>query len=168
MLFAFTATMLIAAVIWGDWKNWNQYYSTIQYMVTVALVHAVLTSYYPTWMFHRSILPNHTLINLVITFIQFPALILVYLSHLPRSKVRLVLYMFLWTGIFTLIEVIGLNLGTITYHNGWSLGWSIFLDLLIFPMLYLHHRKPLWAWVLSVPTTVFFVVALRVPVWNLP
>lgn len=168
LVILYTVVMVVAGWIWGDRKKLDECYPTILYMVILSLLHNLLTIHHPLWFFQSIILPHHTLINLVITFIQFPALVLIFFTHLPSTNFRRFLYFLLWTAIFTSIELISLPLDLIVYKNGWSLWWSIFLNLLTFPMLYLHSRRPLVAWAVSLPIILFFILVFRVPLIDLP
>jgi hypothetical protein len=54
--------------------------------------------------------------------------------------------------------------GEIIHSNGWSLGWSFLFDFIMFPMLRLHHKYPLIAYILSVPIAIFFIFLFDVPI----
>ncbi|CAG7597523.1 hypothetical protein PAESOLCIP111_00153 [Paenibacillus solanacearum] len=153
---------------WGDWKNWKAYYSTILFWIVIDLVHSVLTYHYTLWEFHTSfdkaLLPNHTFISFTLDFISFPATVLIYLGHYPSGLRKQALYIFSWALFFTLIELLTLHTWKgISHHHGWNIWWSVAINLLTFPMLRLHYKHPLWAWLLSLCATALFWNVFDVP-----
>ena len=66
-------------------------------------------------------------------------------------------------GVFELIMFFS---GLCVYSHGWTYTWSIVFASLMIPMLVLHYKRPLWAYILSVPITVFLLLWFEVPVFN--
>jgi len=106
------------------------------------------------WKFHsilldHFIIPNHTFISLIkMTLIYGPTLS-IFLGHFPLKRKKQITWILLWVVIFLLIETVNLTLGGISHHNGWSLGWSLYFNIMMFSILGIHHVKPILAWVLS-------------------
>jgi hypothetical protein len=94
----------------------------------------------------------HTLfVNTLLTFI--------YLSNFPEDELkRKVLYIVKWTALFIFIEIVLLKMNHIHHYNGWNLVWTTLFDLVMFSMLRLHYKKPLWTIVLSIPVTLFYLI----------
>lgn len=139
---------------WGDWRNWHKYYPTIVFMIAVDLLHCILTYNHPLWLFHKT-LPNHTLNSLLIMFTAFPATVLIYVSHYPRSPIMKILYVTFWVFIYSGIEMSSYYFGGITYQNGWNLGFSVLLNVILFVLLRVHFYRPLLAWGIVFLITVF-------------
>lgn len=118
MRLSYVVLFLLAAIRWGDLRNWRKYYPTVLFMIIFNLLYQVLGSQHPLWLFEKSWpFPNHTISSLVVTFTVFPATVLLYLSHFPATRLfKAVSYILLWNVVY---------------------------------LLYLHDRKPLWAWGLS-------------------
>jgi hypothetical protein len=154
--------VIIASFKWANWKEWERYYPTILYIIASNLIYKFFAlSQFHLWKLssqdffftnHMQVFLWHTLfINTILTFI--------YLSNFPENELkRKVLYIVQWTALFILIEIVLLNMDHIDYYNGWSLAWPTFFDIVMFSMLRLHYKKPLWAIVLSIPNILFYLI----------
>ena len=82
-----------------------------------------------------------------------------------QQKVKAILWTLLWVAIFSIIEFINLQfLDLISHHNGWSMMWSVIFNVIMFPMLWLHYKRPGTALLLSIPIVGFLLWYFRVPV----
>jgi hypothetical protein len=154
--------VLVASFKWANWKEWERYYPTIIYIIASNLLYKFFAlSKFHLWKLssqdfflnsHMAIYLWHILfVNTLLTFI--------YLSNFPEDELkRKVFYIFKWTVFFALTELLLLKLNHINYYNGWSLAWTTLFDLVMFGMLRLHYKKPLWALILSIPTTLFYLI----------
>lgn len=150
---------------WGDWRNWSKYQSTFLYMITTDLTYNLLTYNYSLWEYQPTVIfPNHTLTNLTLIVIGYPSLIFIYLGRYPKKKMNQFLWITFWIFLESFLEWIALQLGVITYHNGWNFLWSVFFDVAIYVMLRLHYTKPLLTYGLSIIITVGFLIIFKVPV----
>lgn len=165
---------IAGALIWilatrylGDWRHWEKYHHTILYFILCDLLYNFLTSDFPLWEYDESLLlPSHTATNLVIMFIIYPCTVLIFLPyttklHKPLSKF---MYISSWVVLYAFFEWLFEKIGVFHYHNGWSLLSSIIFDYVMFSMLYLHFKRPLIAYILSVPITVILLLFFNVPV----
>jgi hypothetical protein len=141
---------VFSAWLWSDWKNWRKYYPTMLFMTTVSLLENIITANHKLWMMVNSPFITSSLANgLFVTFVSFPAVLLLYLSHYPQKKSRKVCYVLLWASFYSMIEYGMGCLGFYAYANGWSLGWSVMINVCMFPILRIHYQKPLLAWLCS-------------------
>jgi hypothetical protein len=140
---------LIAGYIWGDWRNWKQYYPTILFFITGDFLYNFLLYQKSMWIFHDLILPNHTMITLVAMTISYTATVLIYLGRFPTGWIKRFLWFLLWCSIYLVLEYFNNKLGFITYHHNWNFGWSVLFTGIIFFILPLHHKNPLIAWLVS-------------------
>jgi len=76
---------------------------------------------------------------------------------------RRALHLINWIVIYLAAEWIGTRLGILEYHAGWGYYWSILFVVVMFPMLQLHHTRPLLAYALSIAAIAFYLVMLNVP-----
>jgi len=144
-------SMVLAAWRWSDWRNWRNYYPTVLFMITLALIEGCITANHKLWMMVNSPFTTISLLNgLFVTFTAFPAMVLLYLSHYPKRKFNKVCYMILWALFYSMIEYGMGILGFFVYANGWSLVWSAIFNSFMFPILRIHHKNPLLAWLCSV------------------
>ena len=141
---------LIIGFIWGDWRNWREYYPTILFFIMGDFLYNFLLYKKSMWVFHDLILPNHTMITLLAMVISYTATVLIYVGRYPEGWKKRFIWFWLWMGIFLAIEYVNTKFGFITYHNGWNLWWSVIFTGIIFIILPIHHKKPLLAWGLSI------------------
>lgn len=150
------------AYYFSDWRNWKLYHSTILYLITMNLTYELLTYHYTLWQYKPGLISSHTLTSMLTVFAVLPIVVLIYLTHFPtRGFVRKLLYISCWVLASTFIEW---NLdGNFIYKHGWGLNWSFYFYWLQFLMIWIHFKKPLLAYALSVLCTVFFLVYFKVP-----
>ncbi|WP_449539755.1 CBO0543 family protein [Ferdinandcohnia sp. Marseille-Q9671] len=169
MHLVYNATLLLAAVKWGDWKGWRSYYPTILFFIMGDLLKNFLFHDYLLWtyqetIFAENLFSNHTFISLMIMYISYPATILIYLGRFPKERWKQLVWIVFWIFIYVTIEYINLEyLHLIKHHNGWSMPWSILFNIVMFPMLLLHHKKPLVTWGLSVLWILFLFTMFPLP-----
>ncbi len=75
--------VIIAVFIWGDWRNWQKYHTTMLYYAIGNLTYNFLTANYFLWRFNADFIPNHSLTEMLYTFIVFPGTILIFLKNFP-------------------------------------------------------------------------------------
>jgi hypothetical protein len=160
MHIAILTLFILAALKWGDWKNWQKYYPTFLFFMVGDLLYQFLLTNKPMWMFHTStldkdLLPNHTIIVLAKMVIRYAATIAIFLGNFPKQRVRQVLWILFWVIVYISVESFALTQGLISHHNNWTLMWSVYFDLAIFTILAVHHYRPGIAWVLSFLNVLF-------------
>lgn len=159
----------VAAWRFGDWRNWEKYYPTILFFVFGDLLHNFIMYDHYFWLFHENmlptLLPNHTIISIITMIFSYPATILIYLKYFFKTKkwwLR-VLHFFIWVSIYLGIELVNLQLGFISHHNDWDMGWSVLFVIVMFVMFPIHYKKPLLALALSIPFILFLLFQFDVP-----
>ncbi|KHF40261.1 CBO0543 family protein [Halalkalibacter okhensis] len=158
------AIIVIIAVWWKkDYKNWEKYHTTMLYFAVINLTYNFLCSNYFLWKFDPDLLINHSITEMLYTLIVFPGTVLMFLTHYPPTFKKRILYNLLWIALYIGIEGVYLLVGKIYYQHGWSIQWSIVLVAIMFPMLRLHHKRPIFAYLLSVFITAFFMWYFEVP-----
>ncbi len=158
---------LAALFIWGDWRNYRKYYPTYLFFLLGDFLYLYLLSdkfamwtYTPQGVDEGNGLTN-THIVLSIMAIKYPATILIFLGRYPeeRSRIKQFIYILLWVVINAVNEAVDLFVGLIRHDHGWSLGWSVLFNLVMFSILRLHYVRPFRAWVASL----IFILIL----WNI-
>lgn len=156
---------IIASWKWGDWRNWKKYQSSILYLITCDLLYNFLTYNHSLWEYEPTfLLPNHTIISIFAMFIAYPAIMLIYLGRYPSTFGKSVLWIGLWTVLWSFFEWLGSILGEFSYHNGWKLVWSVLFNIVLFSMVRLHYKKPLLTYVLSVLATLALLHMFDIPI----
>jgi len=148
---------------WSDWRNWRLYYPTILYYIVGDLLYGLLLYNYPLWERDSPLLKT-TFSDILMTFVAYPAVILIYLSNFPKGLKKQIFYVLLQVVIYTSIEYVALLLGYFSYHNGWTIWWSLILNCEMYPMLWLHYKKPLWAMVGLLVCTMIGMIYFKVPI----
>lgn len=170
MHLVFNGLFLIAGVIWGDWRNWKKYHSTILFLWFGDLLYNVLCHDYIMWKYNESIfgqqlLSNHTVISLLIMFVAYPASVLIYLGKFPTENKKILIWVLSWVTLFSGIEYVNLRyLDLVSHHHGWNIGWSILFNLILFTILRLHFKYPITALLIAIPIIFFFVSYFNVPI----
>ncbi|MCU9613010.1 hypothetical protein OEV98_05530 [Caldibacillus lycopersici] len=116
------------------------------------------------WEFTSRILSKNAVRTFHLCIIN-PLLILLYLSKLPKTNGKRILYVCQWIGLSAFTEWLGNKyLHMITFRNGWNLGWSICIYINMYTLTLLMRKRFLLAWVLSFFTTWCYVKIFHIPV----
>lgn len=161
-----TVIMILIAWKWGDWRNWKQYHSTMLFYIVVAFLYSLLTYNYPLWEFESPLLKT-TLSDVLISCVFAPATILTYLYHYPIGWKKQIPYVLLWAFIYAITEIVSYSLGFFSYHHGWNIWWSALFDCAMFPILYLHFKRPLWAIAIVIFCAIFGLIYWKVPIGSM-
>jgi hypothetical protein len=159
---ASSVIMVLAAWKWGDWKNWKLYYPTMLYYIVFDFLYALLTYNYPLWQYESPLLKT-TFSDILLSFIFFPAKILLFLSWQPNPLIIRILYTIIWIIFGVCVEIFAHHIGFLSFHHGWTIWWSVLFDCILYPMLLLHYRKPLLAWIISLPLVGIFLTFFKLP-----
>ncbi|MDT8858737.1 hypothetical protein N0O92_00750 [Alkalihalobacillus sp. MEB130] len=155
---------IIVAYFWGDWRNWEKYHTTLLFFALGNLVYNFLTANYFLWRMDADFISNHTLTEILYTFTVFPATGLLFLGNYPKTGFKQILHTLQWIAIYGIWEYVFTLTGNIKYQYGWTLGWSIVALFIMFPLLRLHHKHPLVAYVLFGLVCVGFIWLFDIPV----
>ncbi|WP_338021149.1 CBO0543 family protein [Bacillus piscicola] len=157
--------LLIATFKWGDWRNWEKYYPTILFIICLDFFSSILMYEHPLWIYKESLfLPNHTLTDFFIVFIMYPTVILLFLANCPSKRMAQIGWILLWITTFSVTEFISVASGLGAYENGWNFGLSVLFNCVMFPILYIHHHKPLLAWLLALSVALYIILSFHFPI----
>lgn len=156
------AIWVYSAYKWGDWKNFKKYYPTMLFFGMGDLIYNVVFFEKPLWRFETNLI-THPLNELFVIFTIFFPGVLLFLSKYPKKVLHQILYLAFWVMLYTGIEVATGMIGMIKNYNGWNIWWSVFHNSIQFPLVILHHRKPLFAWVIALAFLVLIMNVFNVP-----
>lgn len=154
---------ILASLKWGDWKKWREYHPSMFFIATGGLLYEYIVKENTLWKFHPDFLYGHEMTVIVYALITMPVSIFVFLQHFPKGWKKRLKYIVMWSAIYIAVEWILFLSGRISYQNGWVFWYSFLFDLMMFSIIALHHRKPVLAYVLSIPIIAFFIIVFRVP-----
>jgi len=162
---AMTGVVLFALWRWADLPRWRRYHASMLYFSASNLFYLYLCRDVPLWTLvaDRSV-PHPAATTAIYNFFIYPACVLLFLSRAPRRRsAALWLHVAKWVALFFVLEALYLKLGLMIHDNGWSLGWSLLFDCIMFPMLLLHSRRPLLAYALSALNVIGWLLLFDVP-----
>ena len=154
--------MVAISLKWGDWKNWQRYYPTMLFFASGDFIYMLLTYNHPLWEFESPLLKT-TLSELWISLVGHPATVVLFLSNIPKGRLKQALWVLFWIFVFTIIEIVSHWLGFCSYHNGWSVWWSVLFNCLMFPLLWIHYKKPVWALPIAIMMGILIISYFRIP-----
>ena len=145
----------------GDWRNWKNYYPTILFFILSNVACILLIYNHSLWLYDPSIL-NRTFTDLFICITVYPSTVMLFIPNFPKKTTKIITHILFYVGIYTIAELIGVKLGYFTYLNGWNIWYSLILNCMIFPILMLHYKKPLYAWIIALisPHILFFIMKI--------
>lgn len=161
----FTAIVsVIAVLLLGDWRKWKEFHTTLLFFALGNIVYNFLTANYFLWRLDADFLSNHTLTELIYTFIVFPATAILYLGNYPEGIWKQIIHNLQWIFIYAIWEYVFNFTGSIEYQYGWTYWWSVAVLFVMFPLLKLHVKRPILAYILFALTCVIFVWLFEIPV----
>ncbi|RTE10617.1 CBO0543 family protein [Paenibacillus whitsoniae] len=150
---------IFAALRWGDWKNFKDYYPTLLFVIACHLLYKVFAfDQHHIWRLQGEVFLNHLGAYLLHVFVILPMAIFVYLSTYPVTWLKQCLHIIKWILIFVVVELIGWKYGRIAYHHGWTIWWSGLFNLNMFIVTRIHYKHYLWALPLGACCTFFFLI----------
>jgi hypothetical protein len=155
---------VIAVFIWGNWRNWKKYHATLLFFALGNLAYNFLTANYFLWRLDADSFSNHTLTEMIYTFIIFPATGLLFLENYPEGVIKQILHNLQWIFIYAIWEYMFNLTGHIEYQFGWTFLWSVAVLFVMFPMLKLHVNHPLLTYILFGIVSTFLLWWFNVPV----
>lgn len=157
-------TVLCVFICWrkGYWRRWSAFYPTMLYFFIGDTVSDTLLRQKPLWAFN-ALIYNYPVLDIALTAVLYPATVLLFLSMFPATRQKQIGYMLAWVAVYTVVEYVGYVLGDFIYFNGWNIGYSLVFNLIMFPMILLHYKKPLPAWALSAVLAFSFLWLMGIP-----
>jgi hypothetical protein len=127
----------------------------------------LLTQKKNLWLIHGGVFGNDTLSDYFISLVIDPCIIILFLSNYPKRIKSRVAYTGLYIVIMCLIEYVAYMRKAIAYYNGWNFKLTAVVYVIMFLLLPLHHRNPLWAWLILVALSAGIVYFFKIPLGSL-
>ena len=151
---------------WSDWKNWKLYYPTMLFYIIGNLTEDIITCKKPLWLYYGSTSIDR-LADYLFGFLIFPCVVILFLSRYPKGRMKQLAYLCAFIAVMSFVEIVLYSHGEIKYYNGWNLWWSILLYVGVFPLLRLHYKNPIWAWVILFALVAGGVFHFKIPLADL-
>jgi len=166
LAFHILISLLSAAACWrwGDWKNWRAYYPTVLYFIIGDMIGYILLSDHRLWLYNGWPRDNHFYPDLYQAVCVYPGIIILYLSHFPRHRKDQLVYLAAWVAGYSLYVYMLHRLGLLVYRNGWGIGHDVLFNTVMFPLLRLHYKKPLWVWPVSMALALALMWYFDIPI----
>lgn len=156
---------IFSAWLWGDWRNWLRYQSTMLFIATGNLIYNLICADHYLWRFIPESFSNYTITELIYTLIVFPFSTLIYLSKYPEDSWAIkILYNIKWIVIYIVFEYIFMLTHVIIYQHGWAIWHSLIFVILMFPLLRLHHTRPLLGYICAIIMGSIITFSLKITI----
>jgi hypothetical protein len=144
------------------WINISKYYKSLALVVGINTFYYYLCKRKLVWEFTPKGIDWRVLRALHI-FVATPLLTLLYLSKFPTKLSKQILYTIKWVFSSTAIEYYLLKIKLIKFKHGWNIYWSGLMYLKMYVYSYWFLRKPVSTSILTLCSSIFFVVKFKVP-----
>ncbi|WP_077211961.1 CBO0543 family protein [Bacillus dakarensis] len=104
------------------------------------------------------------LLRVIHVILVTPSIVLLFLSKLPKSLYKQIVYLISWVIVASTIELMIHKQKLIQYKHGWNILWSAFIYVKMFIYSYLFPKKPYLTILLSILSSLFLVKKFKVPV----
>jgi hypothetical protein len=159
---------LLAFVYWkGDWRNWRRYSLTMHYVVICNLLYNYLCHDYLLWEYKGDIFPNkHAIVDLAYTFINLPAITLLFLTHYPyiHTKLRQAKYIFYWVIGSMAVEFPIVFFKRLLLKHGYEYWMDFLFYVVMYLMIRLNFTRPMKSYFFSVIFILFMLWYFKVPI----
>lgn len=158
----FIINFLTIVLTWkyADWRNWQKYQSTMLLFALGNLLYNFVYHDHFLWRFRPEFL-NHHIWEVINTVIVFPLTALLFLSNFPENSKDKLIRILKFILVYISVEFLLLKIGRIEYAFGWNLWCSLAWDCVMFPILAIHYKKPLLAYLMSI--ILFFTMSWIFP-----
>jgi hypothetical protein len=162
---ALISTILVVSIFRGRWSRWKDFLPTIYYFIFFNMFYQYISlSIKKVWELEQVFISTF-ITDYAYTFIAYPALIILFLHKFPESLKSKLFYVTQYILISIFIEWIAYQLGYIVYFNGWNIWWTSFFYSTMYPLIYLHYRKPLSAYAISFIIIAFYFYMFDVSIF---
>ncbi len=157
----------IAFFIFDGLKRAKQYHATMLYIVVSNLFYHVLCTDYMMWHYEINNKEFEFIIEMIYGFTVLPITAFLFLEYAPHpsQQSEFILHFFKWESIYFIMEWLMYQFGAIRYENNWNILWSGLFLMFMFPCIYLHHKKPTIAYIISVGFILFLIYIFNVPIF---
>ncbi|WP_276356279.1 CBO0543 family protein [Cohnella caldifontis] len=163
VILIFSLGALAAFLITKSYKYMDPYYPTVLYVVLVSLLYPVICRGYMVWHYPSWGWFTDKVNGLVQSAVYFPCTTVLFLRYFPRRTGSRIAYLAAFVAAYAIMEGLLLYWKQIIYEHGWNFGWSVFIDVCMFSMIWLHSRSWKAAWAVSLCILILLLALFRVP-----
>ncbi|WP_458414235.1 hypothetical protein ACNQFZ_04915 [Schinkia sp. CFF1] len=145
-----------------SWKDITKYYKNLILVLGLNAFYYYLCKRHLVWEFRPGEFSWRGL-RALHTFIVTPLVILLYLSKLPKTLSKQIVYTINWTLGSIIGEYFLHRQKMIKYKYGWNLFWSGLLFFKMYVYSNIFTKNPFSASILSLCSIIFFILKFHVP-----
>lgn len=161
-------SVLSGFAVWkGDWRHWQKYIPTIFYVITCNLLYCFFCKNHYLWRLNPDAFPKtNTVLELMYTFINLPAVTLLFLTHFPFSKpyIKQAKYISAWIAGAFIVEYPFYHYNRILMQHGYEYWMEIIFYVAMFSLIRLHYTRPFLTYGISAAIIVFLLHHFNVPI----
>lgn len=160
---------IVFGLLFIDGKNYKPYIPTIVYYCMMNLLYNFLY-YEHSLLVFKSVTAkflNYTTIELTLLLIIMPIIILIFLQRLPEGPIKRLKYTLVWVMFLLINEFIFVLKGMCIYKNGWNIWHSGWFYFMMFNLLILHKRRPVFTLGLTLVLAAIFILLFPIPLSSL-
>ena len=154
---------IIAAMKFGD-RDWSKYYPSMLFAALGNALYEILCYKYQLWTMEPNGVVYSIIPMLLLILVGMPLSTWVFLSKYPYKLSIYIkgIYVSFFVVVFIVLEYVAVKLGSISYHNGWNLGWSLFFVIVMFIVIRIHFTRPILALLISIPFSLVLCMIFEV------
>lgn len=157
-------SFVLATWAWGDWRNWQQYHATSLFFLFGNSLYFAFTYKQPLWR-HQPLPPIDSFIGVeLLVMVCFACTPIIYLGRWPKGFKKSLLWIAMWVLLYFSIESFLLFIGGIKHDHGWTLFNSFCFNIMMFLMFRLHYKRPILAYLISVPIIITLLMICKVQI----
>jgi hypothetical protein len=154
--------IVLLSIFRKSWVDLPKYHKNLLYVVSFNALYYWLCKRHLVWEF-TPLGISWRIVRVLHLTIVTPLLVLAFLSRMPSSFGKQVLYLIKWAGMATIAEYYIYRNKLILYAHGWNVFWSSLLYTMMFTFSHLFTKNPVITLFLSFCSTIFFIIKFRVP-----
>ncbi|MGD6801268.1 CBO0543 family protein [Rossellomorea aquimaris] len=161
-----TFTLLLFAFLKGNWREWEKYHLTIFYVIICNLLYNHIAQKKLLWEYYPDFYPkSHILVDILYSFINLPAITLLFLTFYPFTASLLVKVRFIaiWSGASFIIEYPFYKFERLLLQNGYEYWMDILFYIVMYSMIRLHFSRPFLTYLLSAIITIMMIWLFDIP-----
>ncbi len=146
----------------NSWRDIPRYFKSIGYVSSCNALYYLLCRRHLLWEFSPMGI-KWGLIRFIHVVIITPLFVLTFLSKIPHSLIKQIIYTIKWVITACIIEYFVHKQKLIIYAHGWNIYWTGLIYTLMLTFSSLFSKRPYITLFLSLCSTVFFTIKFHVP-----
>lgn len=156
--------VLLLTLSSNSWREIPKYYKNMIYVSSFNGLYYLLCRRHLVWEFIPDTGVPWMLLRFVHTLLVSPLLVLVFLSKMPNTLLKQMMYFIQCVTICTAVEYFIHKKKLLQYSHSWNIFWSGILYFKMFLYSHLFTKRPAFTLSLSFCTTVFLIIIFNVPI----